>query len=312
MRNRRPRDKRTMGGFDAQRYLRLLAIPVIVVILILVIVIVDRSPKSKEADVKGKTTEVTAEGDAQAGSDGQAETEPEEPFTLKKSEIPEINALMESYCRAKAECDAETMYELFGKTDTAGMEELREKMQWRAKYIESFQNITCYTMPGLDENSYLVYVSADIKFRVTDTLAPNLMWCYVTKNQDGKFIISENVSKDVLSYVAQAEQSEGVRLLAAQINARLEEAAASDTKLASAYGMLRKGAPAPGEETTAAMSLETTAADSSENAEDGAGSSEGEGSLEGGTSNEEGNGDGAAGTSAAESPASEGSQSAEQ
>lgn len=264
MRNRKPREKATFGGFDTGKYLRLLAIPIIVVILVLVIVIVDKSPKSKTADAKGNTTEVSAENESETGTGEQTETQPADPFALKKDEIPEINALMESYCKAKTDCDAETMYELYGKTDTSGIEELREKMQWRAKYIESFQNITCYTIPGLEADSYLVYVSADIKFRVTDTLAPNLMWCYVTKNQDGRFIIQENVSKEVLSFVAQAEKSEGVRLLAAQINARLEEAAASDTKLASAYGMLKKGAAAPGEETTAAMSLETTAAKSTD------------------------------------------------
>lgn len=287
MRNRKPRDKMVGGGFDAQRYLRLLAIPVIVVILILVIVIVDRSPKSKEADADGKTAEAATESSALAESDVQQETEPKDPFALKENEIPEINALMEAYCQAKASCDAETMYELYGKTDTSDIEELQKRMQWRAKYIESFQNIVCYTIPGLDSDAYLVYVSTDIKFRVTDTLAPNLMWCYVTKNQDGKFTIQEKVSKDVLAYVAQAEQSEGVRLLAAQTNERLEEAAASDTKLASAYGMLKEGVAAPGEETTAAMSLETTAAYSSEDSEEGADVSEGENSLEGQTSSEE-------------------------
>ncbi len=271
MRNRKPWEKGTMGGFRAQRYLRLLAIPVIVFILILVIVIVDRSPKSKEADATGSTAVESSDDLAPDPSGSTEPAQPQDPFELKKDEIPEISALMESYCQAKADCDAETMYALYGKTDMSDVEELRQKMQWRAKYIESFQNVTCYTIPGLDANSYLVYVSTDIKFRVTDTLAPNLMWCYVTKDQDGKFIIMEHVPKDVLSYVAQAEQSEGVRLLAAQVNARLEEAAASDTKLASAYGMLKKGAPAPGDETTAAMSLETSAPEGSDPASDAAG-----------------------------------------
>lgn len=296
MRDRKPGFKRALGESDAQRYLRLLAIPIIVVILILVIVIVDKSPKSKEADADGSTADTAAvasmtgtdgaEGQ-EAGTESQTEAQAEDPFALSRNEIPEINALMEAYCKAKADCDAETMYELYGKTDTSDIETLRARMQWRAKYIESFQNIVCYTIPGLEDGSYLVYVSTDIKFRVTDTLAPNLMWCYVTKNQDGNYIIQENVSKDVLTFVAQAEQSEGVRTLAAQVNARLEEAVNSDTKLASAYGMLREDVAAPGEETTAAMSLETTAAETSEETSEGEGVSEGETSLEGQTAQEE-------------------------
>ena len=76
---------------------------------------------------------------------------------------------------------------------------------------------------------------------MTDTLAPNLMWCYVTKDENGNFYIVEDVSDEILKYVAQIEQTESVRLLAAQMNIELEEAVASDTKLASAYGMLRDG-----------------------------------------------------------------------
>ncbi|MEY8338186.1 hypothetical protein AALB16_09200 [Lachnospiraceae bacterium 62-35] len=263
MKDKKQRDKMATGNSGTYKYLRLLVIPVIAFILILVIVIADKSPKTEIPD--GETVDLLADSSFEETSEEQAGSA--DNFVLSKNEIPEISALMERYCQAKADCDAETMYELYGKTDTEGIEELRSKMQWRAKYIESFQNITSYTIPGLDENSYLVYVSADIKFHVTDTLAPNLMWCYVTKNQSGTFIIVENVPREVLVYVAQAEKSEGVRLLAQQINARLEEAAASDSKLASAYGMQRKGAPAPGDETTAAMGLETTAGESRESEE---------------------------------------------
>ena len=303
MRDRRPGLKRASGGSDAQRYLRLLAVPIIVVILVLVIVIVDKSPKSEEADAVGSAAETAAQADTAdtadgpgdgaetaEGSEGQAEPAQEDRFALSRDEIPEINSLMEAYCQAKADCDAETMYQLYGKTDTSDLENLRTRMQWRAKYIESFQNIVCYTIPGLEDGSYLVYVSTDIKFRVTDTLAPNLMWCYVVRDPEGNFIIQENVSKDVLTFVAQAEQSEGVRTLAAQVNARLKEAVESDTKLASAYGMLREDVAAPGEETTAAMSLETTAAettDETEAAEAGGSSLEGQVSQEGETAQAE-------------------------
>lgn len=250
---RRRRENMPLGGFDLQRAVRLLAIPFIVIILIFVIVIMDKSPKAEEADADPSVSEISTDIEGDSGSSaedgGQAgssdsenqDQDAENGDELKKDAIPEINALMEEYCAAKVSCDAETMYRLYGKTDMTGVEELQEKMQWRAKYIDSFQNIVCYTAPGLDENSYVVYVRTDIKFRVTDTLAPNLMWCYVTKDESGNFYIVEDVSDEILKYVAQIEQTESVRLLAAQMNIELEEAVASDTKLASAYGMLRDG-----------------------------------------------------------------------
>ncbi|MFR5602310.1 MAG: hypothetical protein ACLTKI_08210 [Lachnospiraceae bacterium] len=262
MGSRKRPDKGGMSQEQLRRYLALMTIPVIVIILILVIVLADGPAKQHE------TMEVTVPTESQAvdetdsvEADNNEYINNFETYGLQKNEIPEINALMEAYCQAKSSCDAETMYQLYRKTDTSDIEEKRAQMELRSKYIESFQNINCYTTQGLDENSYVVYVNADIKFRVTDTLAPNLMWCYVTKDANGEFYIVENPSQEVLDYVARVEQTEDVRLLVAQVNAKLEEAAASDTRLASAYGVLKAGAP-ESEETESSENAETAASES--------------------------------------------------
>ena len=68
----------------------------------------------------------------------------------------------------------------------------------------------------------------------------------------GKFL-TDFSAEELAEYAAKAEQSESVRRLAAEVNEKLEVAVASDSRLASAYGMLRDG-------TTVPDNLQTTAA----------------------------------------------------
>ena len=297
MRNQKKRRSGYRRSSDWQRYLRILALPLVVVILILVIVLTDRGANTDggpteevqqsqtnagdgteisaegteeqpgaEMDGTGETGEgetaeiETAEGETGSGeadpaaADGSAEDAAEDGQDgLRRSDIPEITALMEEYCAAKVSCDAEAMYRIYGRTDMTGVEELEQRMQWRARYVEDIENVDCYILPGMEDNSYVTYVTADIKFRVTETLAPTIMWCYVRQEDDGTWHIVENVTAEEAEYAAKAEQSESVRRLAAEVNEKLEVAVASDSRLASAYGMLRDG-------TTVPDNLQTTAA----------------------------------------------------
>lgn len=109
-------------------------------------------------------------------------------------------------------------------------------------FIEDYQAITCYTKPGLTADSYVAYVTYEVKFRRVDTLAPGLMWCYIVKNEDGNYIIRENVIGDEADYVASQNQTEDVRLLSTQVNERLRQAIESDSLLAGRYKELLNGA----------------------------------------------------------------------
>ena len=94
----------------------------------------------------------------------------------------------------------------------------------------------------MTDDSYVVYVTYDVKFRRVDTLAPGLMWCYVVKNDNGDYIIRENVVGDEADYVAEQNRTEDVRLLSTQVNERLKQAIESDSLLAGIYKDLSNGA----------------------------------------------------------------------
>ena len=138
--------------------------------------------------------------------------------------------------------EAVRLYAVFGKTEDDRLPERQEELENEAVWVEDYQNITCYTKPGLTQDSYVVYVTYEVKFRRVDTPAPGLMWCYVVKREDGKYIIRENVVGEEADYVAAQNQTEDVLLLSKQVNERLRQAIESDSLLAGRYNELRNGA----------------------------------------------------------------------
>lgn len=248
--SRRRRTGRGWSDADKVKYIRMMAIPlVVVVVLVIVILVMDKKPKETDATAAGtdNTVEIVVD---QSGTTAESSIEPDNSeyktdfsdYELKKDEVPEVNQLLSEYFQAKVDKDAEALYRLFGKTGEEDLTQRQRQLDAEAAEIEDYQDITCYTKQGMTEDSYVVYVTYKIKFRRADSLAPGLLWCYVVKNADGQYTIRENVVGDEADYVAKANQSEDVRLLASQINQQLKEALESDALLAGAYKKLQKGA----------------------------------------------------------------------
>lgn len=283
MRHNRRRTGSRRSADDKIKYMRMAAVPLLVVIVLVVIIFVmDKKPSDHEAAASG--TGISSEADAAAqgqdsqgsqesqSKEGQGKEESVAPdnsqyttdfsnYELQKDEIPQVNQLISEYFQAKVDQDADKLYQLFGKTQDENMDARKEELKNEAVYIEDYQNIVCYTKPGLAADSYVVYVTYEVKFRRVDTLAPGLMWCYVVKDDSGNYIIRENVVGDEADYVEKQNQSEDVRLLSNQVNERLRQAIESDTLLAGIYKDLRNGAVVSGSEDSgqdSSVSLEDT------------------------------------------------------
>lgn len=259
MRQNRRRTRSRRSDADKIKYIRMAAIPLaVVIVLVIIIMVMDKKPDGKEAAATpgtGISTDSNASGaDISISGDGtearDADVEPDNSqyttdfshYELAKDAVPQVNLLISEYFQAKIDQDAEKLYGLFGKSADEGLQARREELKSEAVYIEDYQDIVCYTKPGLTADSYVVYVTYEVKFRRVDTLAPGLMWCYVLKDDSGNYIIRENVVGDEADYVAKQNQSEDVRLLSKQVNERLRQAIESDTLLAGIYGDLRNGA----------------------------------------------------------------------
>jgi len=149
---------------------------------------------------------------------------------------------LEGYFTAKQNADAEWIYQAFGWTDLTGIDDLRRQLQYDARYTEGYRNITCYVKEGITEGTYLAYVSYDLKFKDSLTLAPGILWNYIKMGEDGNYYLTESSSlnETELAYIREAEKADEIVLLKTQIYAKLRQALESDEILAESYSILER------------------------------------------------------------------------
>lgn len=112
---------------------------------------------------------------------------------FRKNAYPEVNSLINSFYEAWGRKDIEQMKQLTDNLDAAD-----EAKVTNSTYIESYNDITVYTKPGLTDDSYVVYASYKLKFTDIKAEAPGLSQLYVMKNEDGSYIIHNDSSDEKL------------------------------------------------------------------------------------------------------------------
>lgn len=182
-----------------------------------------------------------------AADGGQASTEngAVADFTLdpdfEKDAHADVNELITSYFAAYASADIDALEAIASPISD------NEKSYIRvfSTYIESYENISCYTKSGLTDNSYLVSAYFDLKFYGVETMAPGLDFFYVETKDDGSLYINnlyspynlnrtENtLDPNVYAVILQFGQQEDAIALRDQVKSAYSEAVASDVDLAT-------------------------------------------------------------------------------
>ena len=225
--------------FDIDELKGMLVIPAIVLVLMVIIVILDRDPSSevKEANVPKTRTETVAAPETTV-------EETEDPTIVREYHDEYLTAFFEKFFEARLNADVDTLYEMTGVSNQTPeqSELLKSQLQTQAGYIESYSNIRQYAVNALEENSRLVFVTYDVKFRRVDTLAPGIMYCYVKVNDSNQFEIIENLSPDQTKFVNEYITShEEVQELINTSNSNLLQAISGDERLAVIYDAFQSG-----------------------------------------------------------------------
>lgn len=196
--------------------------------LVLVLVLVNCGTKKDGTQVNmvNPATETTAEAETQ------------EAFQVDTYE--DVNALINQYFTAYAAGDVDTLAAIA----TPITDNEKSYIAEYSKYVDSYENIQCYTKHGLDDKSYMVSARIDIKFTGADTPAPGLDFFYVRTQDDGSLIIDnlysqynrrirENaVDTSVQSLIEEYENSDDLIALQQEVQSKYDEALASDADLA--------------------------------------------------------------------------------
>lgn len=147
---------------------------------------------------------------------------------LEKNAYEEINTLIKAYYEAKLSNKSRDFEPLVNSTEYINIKDNGR----RTKYIESYQNINCYTKKGLEDNSFIVYVYHETKFKDIKTVAPGLDRFFVKLNDDHKpYIFLGDMDQSDSRFINDTDNSEAVLDLVAKVNKIYEKAVEKDSKL---------------------------------------------------------------------------------
>ena len=192
---------------------------------------------SKPRDKKeGKEPAVAALADA--GTDEEAVAADETKIVelvgkpgdgeLRMDVYPAINELVKKYMSAKVACDYETLRTLVNDSSVIDEDDLRAK----SEYVEDYRNIVCYTLNGLTEDSFIVYVYEDLKILNVNTLAPGMTRLYIKLDESGNpYIYLGAIDDETQKFIQETSTHQAVIDIINTVNTKLDEAVTKDEDL---------------------------------------------------------------------------------
>ncbi|MBE5949281.1 MAG: hypothetical protein E7261_09675 [Lachnospiraceae bacterium] len=158
---------------------------------------------------------------------------------LQTNAVLSVNQLVERYYEAKKSCDATALMSLIYPSMLIDEDELKVE----ADLVEDYQNVICYTLPGVSEDSYVVWVEFEYKFHGIDKTAPALNRMYVVKSTEtDEYQIYASPDEKMLEHMEKLSKREDVKKLTAKIEERLRKALEADDALMDFYRQLSGGA----------------------------------------------------------------------
>ncbi len=146
---------------------------------------------------------------------------------LQQDAYPAVNELMAKFYLALADGDMDTVKAV--KDYNADTEIITYEK--KSEYIDSYDNLVCYTKSGFEEESYYVYVSYDVKFKNIETTAPGLNAWYVYTDVDGSLRIDGDMNDLVSASLQEVTSHDDVVDLFNKVDVEYKEAVEQDEAL---------------------------------------------------------------------------------
>ncbi len=172
------------------------------------------------------------------GKDSSGKQDGDKDIKLETNAVLSVNQLIERYYEAKKSCDATALMSLIYPSMVIDENELRIE----AELVEDYQNVVCYTLPGLSKDSYVVWVEFEYKFHGIDKAAPALNRLYAVKSTEtDEYQIYALPDEKMLEHMGELSKREDVKELSEKIEKRLNRALEADEDLMSFYRQLSVG-----------------------------------------------------------------------
>lgn len=133
------------------------------------------------------------------------------------------------FYQALAEGNMEEVTHVIGELDDVEYITYQKK----SEMIESYDNITCYTKPGLETDQYFLYVYYEAKLQGAQTAAPGLNTWYAYVDEAGEYRLQsdKNMSENVNAALKLVTNQDDVVDLFNKVDVKYNEAITSDEEL---------------------------------------------------------------------------------
>ena len=132
------------------------------------------------------------------------------------------------------------------------------QIQEKSNYLEGYEDINCYTKPGPEENSYVVYASYYAKFKDIDRTVCGLNTFVVCQNSDGEYYIHDCTNDEAMrEYRINVTKQDDVVELFNRVQVEYNEAVTEDEELAAFLTQLSEDLKASVGDALAEMETET-------------------------------------------------------
>lgn len=212
---------------DNLRYI-LLGLAMILVLAVAILTIRAISNIAGGNHKEPAATEKASETEPETVSDVIVSTEPQNtaPAGALVQNDGKVLTTMTSYYSARSNSDVDTLKKLDPSLDE---QELANMIN---SYVESYSNVSTYSMAGMTEGSYVAYVCYDGKVKDIDTLVPSLTRFYLESNEDGSlYIVDTEGNAELEAYMEETRTNPEVQKLYDTVVQNCREAEDSDPAL---------------------------------------------------------------------------------
>ncbi len=153
------------------------------------------------------------------------------PF--ERNQYPEINSFVENYQKAYTNCDLMVL-----STMVMDPEQFNEtELQKRRELVQGYSNFDCYTKPGLEKGSYVVYAVMNTQIAGVSIQPLSLHRYYLIPNEYGGFLLDNRSESNpqLDAYLDRIAQDPDVEELVDRVNQNNMESAQSDEALRAFY-----------------------------------------------------------------------------
>lgn len=206
-----------------KKYIKYLVLAIIVVVALIIIF-------ARKASVKDtKTTEKSENNTTNSDIAEDSKLLSEEIVINEEENELQIEKLIKEYYDMSKKVDENLMDE-----NSKGAQTLKE-INKKREGIEAYKNIKTYIKPALEEETYVVFTTYETKFNNIKTLAPGMSVLYVTRDENGEFVIG-NVPEDdteLNEHINKLSKEEEIAQVVHEVNTRLKKALKEDKSLNS-------------------------------------------------------------------------------